>query len=63
MTTKKLVIQSFFQGRFSKIILMILFTWRVVKLHVYFLIPTISESKLSIILYDTNTMYLWHRTY
>ena len=58
MTTKKLVIQSFFQGRFSKIILMILFTWRVVKLHVYFLIPTISESKLSIILYDTNTMYL-----
>ena len=58
MTTKKLVIQSFFQGRFSKIILMILFTWRVVKFHVYFLIPTISESKLSIILYDTNTMYL-----
>ena len=58
MTTKKLIIQSFFQGRFSKIILMILFTWRVVKLHVYFLIPTISESKLSIILYDTNTMYL-----
>ena len=58
MTTKKLVIQSFFQGRFSKIILMILFTSRVVKLHVYFLIPTISESKLSIILYDTNTMYL-----
>ena len=58
MTTKKLVIQSFFQGRFSKIILMILFTWRVEKLHVYFLIPTISESKLSIILYDTNTMYL-----
>ena len=58
MTTKKLVIQSFFQGRFSKIILMILFTWRVVKLHVYFLIPAISESKLSIILYDTNTMYL-----
>ena len=38
MTTKKIVIQSFFHSCFSKIILSILFTWRIVKLHIYFLI-------------------------